>query len=188
MRWVRGRILDIGAGAGRVSLYVQQKGHAVLAIDNSPAAIRTVRLRGVRRALVRSITAVDQKLGTFDTLVLFGNNFGLFGNPRRLRWLLRRFAAMTPPSGRIVTEVLDPYDTTRPEHRRYHRWNRARGRMSGQARIRVRYLDLATPWFEYFFVSRAELRAVLRGTQWHVEKIIESNGPTYIAVIGKVNA
>ena len=83
--------------------------------------------------------------------------------------------------------MLDPYDTTRAEHRQYHRRNRARGRMSGQARIRVRYLDLATPWFEYFFVSRAELRALLRDTQWQVEKIIDSTGPTYVAVLRKVD-
>jgi SAM-dependent methyltransferase len=185
MRWVRGRVLDIGAGAGRVSLHVQRNGHDVLAVDNSPGAIRVVRQRGVRRAMVRAITALDRKLGTFDTLVLFGNNFGLFGNARRLRWLLRRFAAMTPPSGRIVAEVLDPYDTTRPEHFRYHRYNRARGRMAGQARIRVRYLDMATPWFEYFFVSRTELRALLRGTQWKIERIIDSSGPMYIAVLSK---
>ena len=185
MRWVRGRVLDIGAGAGRVSLHVQHKGHAVVAVDNSPGSIRVVRQRGVRRALVRSITALDRKLGTFDTLVLLGNNFGLFGNPRRMHWLLRRFAGMTSPQGRIVAEVLDPYDTSRPEHRRYHRRNRARGRMGGQARIRVRYLDMATPWFEYFFVSRKELRALLRGTQWSIERIIDSRGPTYIAVLCK---
>ena len=29
--------------------------------------------------------------------------------------------------------------------------------MAGQARIRVRYLDLATSWFGYLFVSRGEL-------------------------------
>ena len=175
-------------GAGRVSLYLQTRGHEVLAVDLSPLAIRTVRLRGVRNARILSITQIDGRLGTFDTLVMLGNNFGLFGNLGRARWLLSRFDRMTSASGRIVAEVLDPYDTTRPEHFRYHKRNRARGRMAGQTRIRVRYLDLATPWFDYLFASRNELRAILRGTQWRVERIIDSSGPTYIAVLCKVEA
>lgn len=188
MRWVRGNVLDIGAGAGRVSLYLQARRHEVLAVDISPLAIRTVRLRGVRHARLLSITRISRRLGTFNTLVMFGNNFGLFGDPKRARWLLSRFDRMTPASGRIVAEVLDPYDTKQPEHLRYHRRNRARGRMAGQARIRVRYLDLATPWFDYLFVSRNELRTILRGTRWRIESIIDSQGPTYIAVLCKAEA
>lgn len=188
MRWVGGRVLDIGAGAGRVSLYLHTRGRDVLAVDLSPLAIRTVRLRGVSQARVLSITQITRRLGTFDTLVMLGNNFGLFGSPKRARWLLSRFDRMTPSSGRIVAEVLDPYDTKRPEHFRYHRRNRARGRMAGQARIRVRYLDLATPWFDYLFVSRNELRTILRGTRWRIESIIDSSGPTYIAVLCKAEA
>lgn len=184
MGWVRGRVVDIGGGAGRVSLHLQKRGHQVLVIDNSPLAIRTMRLRGVRRAKLVPITQLSQRLGQFDTVVMLGNNFGLFGNAQRAKRLLARFARMTSNSARIVAEVLDPYDTKRPEHLRYHRLNRARGRMAGQTRIRVRYLDLATPWFDYLFVSRRELRQILRGTQWRLEATIDSS-PTYIAVLTK---
>jgi len=188
MRWVRGRVLDIGAGAGRASLHLQERGHHVLAIDNSPLAIRTARLRGVRNARLIAIAHVSRRLGEFDTIVMLGNNFGLFGSPGRARPLLARFDRMTSASARIVAEVLDPYDTKQPEHRRYHRRNRARGRLAGQARIRVRYLDLTTPWFDYLFVSRNELRGILRGTRWCIESIIDSQGPTYIAVLCKAQA
>src|SRR5690349_7014938 len=46
IRLARGPALDIGCGAGRVSLYLQQQGHNVLAIDNSPLAVKTARARG----------------------------------------------------------------------------------------------------------------------------------------------
>jgi SAM-dependent methyltransferase len=185
MALVRGRVLDIGCGAGRVALYLQHSGHAVLAVDNSPLAVRTARLRGVRDAQVLSVTQLNRRLGIFDTIVLFGNNFGLMANPQRARWLLRRFAGMTSEHAVIVAEILDPYDTKVPEHRRYHRRNRARGRMAGQSRIRVRYKDTVTPWFDYLFVSRLELRRLLRGSPWKVMHILDSPGPTYIAVLTK---
>jgi hypothetical protein len=92
---------------------------------------------------------------------------------------------MTANKGRIIAEILDPYDTTAPEHRRYHRRNRRRGRLAGQVRIRVRYKDWATPWFDYLFVSQPELRSILKGTGWGVERIIRSTGPTYMAILGK---
>lgn len=35
-KYVEGRVLDIGCGGGRWSLYLQKKGHSVVGIDNSP--------------------------------------------------------------------------------------------------------------------------------------------------------
>ena len=75
MRYTRGRVLDVGAGAGRVSLHLQERGQDVVAIDNSPGAIAVCRRRGVREARVLAFDAVDESLGTFNTIVLFGNNF-----------------------------------------------------------------------------------------------------------------
>ena len=40
IKFASGRVLDIGAGAGRVSLYLQKRGFDVTAIDNSPLAIK----------------------------------------------------------------------------------------------------------------------------------------------------
>ncbi len=60
--------------------------------------------------------------------------------------------------------------------------------MAGQVRIRVRYLKYATPWFDYLFVSRAEMRAILDGTGWKVRHILSSRSPAYVAVIEKVDS
>ena len=83
MRYVRGRVLDVGAGGGRVPLHLQERGHEVVAIDSSPGAVEACRRRGVRDARLLSIDGVDESLGRFDTIVMYGNNFGCSRARRR---------------------------------------------------------------------------------------------------------
>ena len=59
MRYVKGRVLDIGCGAGRHALYLQEKGHDIVGIDNSPLAIKVCRERGLRDARVVPITHIS---------------------------------------------------------------------------------------------------------------------------------
>ena len=185
MKYARGRVLDVGCGAGRACLYLQQRGHQVVGIDNSPLAIKTARLRGVRQTRIMSVTSVSTRLGQFDTVLMLGNNFGLMANPRRARWLLQRFASVTSVDGRIVAAAIDPYDTQDRDHRRYHRRNRSRGRMAGQIRVRVRYGNYCTPWFDWLLASRREVRLLLAGSRWRVERFVGSAGPGYVAVLRK---
>jgi SAM-dependent methyltransferase len=184
MRYVRGRVLDVGAGGGRVALHLQERGHDVVAVDISPGAIEACRRRGVRDARVIPIEEVDESLGIFDTIVMYGNNLGLFASRAKAKRLLRRFARLTSDRGRIVAETRDVNRGDDPAHVRYRKRNVARGRMAGQIGIRVRYRDLATPWFDYLMVGVRELRDLLEGTGWTLERTIESED-TYIAVIGK---
>jgi SAM-dependent methyltransferase len=185
IRFVCGRVLDIGCGAGRCCLHLQKHGHQVVGIDESPLAIRVCQQRGVKDARILPITQVSRTLGQFDTVLMMGNNFGLFGSQSRARWLLRRLGALTSPEAHIVAESRDVYQTKDPDHLRYHQFNRQRGRMSGQIRLRVRYRRFCTPWFDYLFVSPEEMETILTGTGWRVQRYLKSTGPSYIAVIEK---
>jgi SAM-dependent methyltransferase len=185
MRLVRGRVLDVGTGGGRVALHLQERGHDVVAIDNSPLAVEVCRRRGVADARVLPVEQLGSLDGVFETIVMFGNNLGFLGSLARAKRLLRRLHRLTSPGARILGETLDPYATDDPAHLRYHAWNRERGRISGQLRIRIRYRDHATKWFDYFFVSREELREVIAGTGWSVAATLEDDPPTYIAVLEK---
>lgn len=186
LRHVRGRTLDVGAGAGRVALHLQKHGHDVVAIDNSPLAVRICKKRGVSDARVLPFAGVDRRLGTFDSLVMWGNNFGLFGSPKRARWMLRRLKRLTSPGARIVAQTVDVYATKEPVHLAYHRFNRKRGRLGGELRIRVRYKKYATPWFDYMMVAPGELLDILDGTGWFLDRAITfPDSPIYFAVIEK---
>jgi SAM-dependent methyltransferase len=185
IRFVKGRVLDIGCGPGRISLYLQKKGFDVLGVDISPLAIRVCKLRGLKKTKLIPITELNSKLGVFDSLIMFGNNFGLFGNPSKARWLLRRLRGMTSRNARILAESVDPYKTDDQAHLEYHKFNKSRGKMPGQLRIRVRYRNYVTPWFEYLLVSKKEMQSILKGTGWKLTKMIRSKGPAYVAVIEK---
>ena len=136
MRYVRGRVLDVGCGAGRVCLEGQRRGLDVVGIDVSPGAVEACRRRGVRDVRVLGIDDVGDSLGTFDTVVMYGNNFGLFGSPAKARRLLRRFHRLTSERGRIVATSVHVYRTDERAHTAYHERNRRRGRAAGQLRLR----------------------------------------------------
>ena len=185
MEYARGRVLDVGCGAGRHSLHLQGRGLEVLGVDNSPLCLEVCRQRGVRQVQGLSLTQLSSRLGIFDTVLMLGNNFGLVGNPRRAGWLLRRLAAMTSSQGRILAGLRNPYSTNQTEHLEYHAWNRSRGRLSGEARIRVRYKKAVTPWIEFLMLSPDELRALVGDTPWRVGIVLDDPGGNYVAVLEK---
>ena len=184
-RLVPGRTLDLGCGAGRVELYLQSQGCPATGIDNSPLAIEVCRRRGVEDARLLPVTRLSAKAGIYDNIVMFGNNWGLMGNPRRARWFLRKFHAMTAPQARILAESRDTYNTDDPDHLAYQAFNRKHGRMPGELRLRVRYRAFIGEWFDYLMVSQEEMRAIVEGTGWRITEIIESEQALYVAVMEK---
>jgi SAM-dependent methyltransferase len=180
LRFVRGRVLDVGSGAGRVATELAKRGHDVVGIDPSPGAIEVAHMRGVRDLRQMKFEDVDSSIGPIDTIVLFGNNFGLFEARTKTRRLL---GTLRPLASRIVATSTDPYATDDPAHLAYHERNRRRHRMPGQLRLRVRYRDLIGPWFNYLLVSPSEMEELVSGTGWQIERLIRGGSARYVAVI-----
>jgi len=186
LEFVKGRVLDIGCGAGRHSLYLQEKGFDVLGIDNSPLALKVCKLRGLRKAKLMPIEELNFPPNSFDTVLMLGCNFGLFGSPKKAKRILKKLHKITSENAIIIAETRDPYKTNNPFHLQYHELNRRRGRMPGQMKIRIRFQKYATKWFDYLLVSKEEMKQILEGTGWKVKQFIESeNTPNYIAIIEK---
>src|SRR5215204_611737 len=182
----RGRILDIGCGAGRHALYLQSKGFDVTGIDNSPGAIKVCKLRGLKKAIVRPINEIDKfSKSAFETILMFGNNFGLFGNAENARELLEKMSRITNPHAQIIAGTRNPYKTDIKEHLEYLRFNKRRGRMAGQIRMRIRYGKTVGEWFDYLFVSPDEMQKILKKTDWQIGEFLSSEGANYFAVIEK---
>ena len=183
--YANGHVLDIGCAAGRVCLCLQEEGYRVTGIDNSPGAIRLAKKRGVKRAFCRSITQIDRRLAPIDTFVLFGHNFGLFGNERRARWLLRRFKHLCGDDGIILATSRDAAISDLPADVAYRRQNVKEGRLPGQVRVRIRHRNTIGEWLDFVFASKKEVSGIVEGTGWQISHFIDGEAGSFAAVIEK---
>ncbi len=178
----RGDVLDVGCGPGRVALHLQGRGHRVTAIDHSPLVVQVARDRGVRDCRALGLDQVGPGIGHFETVIMFGNGFGLLRSRAAAPRLLRRLAAVTAPGAQILASSLDVYQTSDPVHLAYHARNRARGRMPGQLRLRIRHRHRATPWYDFLMVSRDEMAEVAGAGGWRLDRTI-GEGKYYVGVL-----
>jgi SAM-dependent methyltransferase len=187
VRYLRGRIADVGCGAGRVAVHLQQRGHDVVGIDASRLAVRSARMTGVREVWCMSADALTRRIGRFDSVILFGNNFGIFGDRLHARDVLTGWARGAPPRARVFVESTNPYCGGAPVmDRAYYRRNQDRGQLPGQTHLRIHYGNSVGPWVPWLFVSRRELRELVRGTGWHVARVVGSlPSEPYVAILEK---
>jgi len=185
MRLVRGRVLDLGCAAGRVALHLQQGAVDVVGLDASPLACEAATSRGVHEVWCQPLERLGSSLGSFDSVIMFGNNFGLFGTAQGARRRLTEWARHTKPTARIFVESTNAYFGGAPSmDRGYYRRNVARGLLPGQARFRYHYGGEVGSWFDWLFVSRAELREIVRGTGWRVSEVVGTGlSEPYVAIL-----
>lgn len=103
---VRGKVLDVGAGAGCHALALQERGLDVTAVDISPLSCETMKERGV--ANVECVNIFNQRFQErFDTLLLLMNGTGIAGKLSRLPQLLSRLKQLMNPGAQILIDSSD---------------------------------------------------------------------------------
>ncbi|TBX70531.1 methyltransferase domain-containing protein [Flavobacterium silvisoli] len=105
MQLAKGRILDVGCGAGSHSLYLQKKGFDVTAVDISEKAIKTCQLRGLNDARIQNILDIENE--KFDTILLLMNGTGIFGTLAETSKYLQKLKSLLAPNGQILIDSSD---------------------------------------------------------------------------------
>ena len=177
-----GRVLDVGCGAGRAMAHLEPKGHETLGIDDSPGAVEVCRRRGLDARELDVADAADLD-GSFDTLLMVGNNFGLVGTRERAPEVLSALAAIASEDEVLFAESSNPTATDEGDHLTYHERNREQGRLPGALRIRVRYRRYVTPWFDYLLAGPEEMRELVADTPWNLVEVIGDEDGDYVGVL-----
>lgn len=102
----KGKVLDVGAGAGSHALELQKRGLEVHAIDISPGAVKVMRDRGLEN--VRQVPFFDLPKGEhYDTLLLMMNGVGLVANLAGFKRFLKKADELLLPGGQILFDTSD---------------------------------------------------------------------------------
>ena len=104
LRMARGRVLDVGAGSGSHSLYLQNLGLAVKAIDISKGATEVCRLRGVNDVEHKDLL---DETNTYDTILVLMNGTGIFKGLDQISSYLNHLKSLLKPDGQILIDSSD---------------------------------------------------------------------------------
>ncbi len=99
----KGKILDVGCGAGSHSLSLQNDRNLdITSIDISANAIKACMLRGLKKAKVQNVMSFENE--TFDTILLLMNGTGIFGTLKETPNFLQKLKSLLNPKGQILID------------------------------------------------------------------------------------
>lgn len=102
----RGRVLDVGAGAGCISLFLQDEmDMEVTAIEISGPAVEVMKALGVQDAREGDFFTLQGE--QWDTILLLMNGIGFVGHLHRLDAFLQHAATLLAPGGQILFDSSD---------------------------------------------------------------------------------
>lgn len=102
----QGKVLDIGAGAGSHSLYLQNERRLdVTALDISPKSIEVCQLRGIQKTITQNMLEFSGE--TFDTILLLMNGTGIFQSLKVIDIYLKKLYSLLNKNGQILIDSTD---------------------------------------------------------------------------------
>ncbi|WCT12088.1 class I SAM-dependent methyltransferase [Mucilaginibacter jinjuensis] len=167
----RGKVLDIGGGAGSHALLLQEEDIDVTAIDISPLSVEVMKTRGVKQALVADIYTYNQ--GKYDTLLLLMNGIGLAGNIEGLKRLLAHLKTLMNEDAQLLFDSSDItylYEGNLPAEGYY-----------GEITYQYEYNQQKTDWFNWLYIDEHTMQAIAEEMGFTMEVLIEDEHGQYLA-------
>lgn len=159
----RGRILDIGAGAGSHALALQEMKLDITALDISPLSTAVMQARGVSKVINEDFFNLNTETG-YDTLLLLMNGIGLSGTLSGLRLFLAKARTLLQPGGQLIFDSSDIaylYDGKPPKSPEYY----------GEILYQYEYRRRRSDWFKWLFIDRKTLTNIATEEGWQIELI-----------------
>lgn len=175
----RGRILDLGAGAGRHALELQRRGFAVTAVDVSPEAVEVMRDRGVRDARCGDLEGLAHE--RFDTILLLMHGVGLVGTLEGLAHFLDRALRLLGDEGQIVFDSADLGQVMPERYEEALRDWRAGGLYPGEVEYRLSYRDFEGQPYPWLFVDPVTLAERAQAVGLRTEVVARGSRGSYLA-------
>ena len=176
----RGRVLDLGAGAGCHSLELQSRGLDVTALDVSPRSVGVMNERGVARAICGGL---DHDWGgdRFDSLLLLMNGLGIVGDCEGLARFLGTARGLLRPGGQILCDSSDLGRIKDPDERRRGDTREQLGRHRGETIQRIEYHDLLGDPFGWLYLGADDLARQAEAAGFHCQVVFEEDEGIYLA-------
>lgn len=174
----KGKVLDVGAGAGCHALALQAQSIAVKAIDISPLSCEAMELRGVMDA--ECINLFDEHLDSgFDTILLLMNGTGIAGKIENLPALFNRLKALLNKGGQILIDSSDIKYIYENEDGSFDiNLNAA---YYGEVDYQMVYKDVKGDSFDWLYVDFPLLKSIAESCGLHGELIAEGEHYDYLA-------
>lgn len=175
----RGRILDVGAGAGSHSLYLQKAGKNVTAMDISPGACNVMTARGVRNVIHQNIYHLSSE--KFDTILMLMNGIGLCSTIEGLEIFLSKLEGILLAGGELIfdsTNLIYLYSEEeqklrKEEEQKYY----------GEIEFRMEYLGNLSEPFSWLYIDFKELSKTAAKFNFKSEILFEGSNLHYLARI-----
>lgn len=184
-KYAFGRTLDIGAGAGRHSIFLQDRDFEIHAIDKSPSAVKIMKIRGVKNVYLMDLKELNFPDNYFDSILMMFTDFGLAGDLREIKRFLKVLYNVATPKGRIIATIRHPYDTNHSEHFIYHERRKKKGAMADKIKMRIEHNGSTGEWFHSLIISPKKLRDLIKDTGWVIFKIVRGEDGFYGVVLKK---
>lgn len=164
-----GRVLDIGAGAGTITLELQNQNFEVDALEISELASKVMYMRGVKSIITGNLYDFSTP-ELYDTLLLTMNTIGLAGDLQNLGSLFSKLKKFIKPNGQILFDSSDIgylYEGEMPTNKYY-----------GEMDYQYEYGKNKSDWFKWLYVDfdTAKKYAAKNGLQLELVFMNEETG------------
>ena len=176
----KGRILDVGAGAGCHSLVLQERGMDVTAIDISPLSVETMKERGVEKVIEQDFFTLE---GQFDSILMLMNGIGIVGTLERMPEFFRQLDKILAPEGQLLCDSSDISYVFEDEEGLIDIPNEMD--YYGEHSFRMQYKDTIGEPFDWLYIDEDTLKEKARRYGYTAEVMAEGEHYDYLARITK---